>query len=292
MVTAHRRVIIEAAVNGVTRKRLNANVPYHPDEIAAEITGAARAGAAVAHFHVRDPETHRWTNRTDLYAEVFRRVRRESDVLLWPTFGPGDDPVERYSHIVELAADEATRPDFTIVDPGSVNLIAYDPVARRVTGDGGVYANPYSVNRYFLETTRDLGIKPTLQVFDGSFLRAIRVFLDEGLLTEPIVLKLYFGGAEMPFGLAPNIASLQAYLEMLDGVSCQWFAACLGGDVFPLAAAAIHLGGHVRVGLEDHHYAEQGAPANAVLVERAVAMVEAAGLSVADVDRSREMLGL
>jgi uncharacterized protein (DUF849 family) len=159
-----------------------------------------------------------------------------------------------------------------------------------VHGSNFVYKNSYDTIRYFLENSRELGLRPTLQIFDASFLRAALVFLDQGLLTEPLLLKFYLGGPELPFGLPPSLKSLEAYLDMLKGVRVNWFAATLGGDNLPLVPTIVSLGGHVRVGLEDHHYANEGQLTNPQIVERAVTMIKGMGHSVATPDEARAIL--
>lgn len=289
---AGRPVMIESALNGVSLRHRNPHVPYSPQEIADDAVAATDAGASTVHFHVRDPADGAWSHDVATYAEVFRLVRARRDVLLWPTFAGGGDPKQRYRHIVELAADAATRPDFALVDPGSVNLVGWDPAAREVLHPESVYRNSYATSRYFLEVALDLGLRPTLQIFDASFLRAALVFLDQGLLRPPLVLKLYFGGPEMPFGLPPTLVSVEAYRAMLDGVDACWFVATMGGSVLPLVPVAVALGGHVRIGLEDYHHASFGAPTNAALVERVTGIIEAMGARVASVADAREQLGI
>ena len=116
------------------------------------------------------------------------------------------------------------------------------------------------------------------------------VFLDQGLLTEPLLLKFYFGGPEVPFGLPPSLKSLEAYLDMLKDVHYNWFAATLGGDNLPLIPQVVSLGGHVRLGLEDYQYAHGGQLTNPQLVERAVATITGMGHEVATPDEAREII--
>src|SRR5262249_3148359 len=156
-------------------------------------------------------------------------------------------------------------------------LAAYDPETKKLSASGLIYCNSYDTIRYFLETSRELGLRPTLQIFDSSFLRAALVFLDQGLLGEPLLLKFYLGGPELPFGLPPSLKSLEAYLDMLRGVRCNWFAATLGGDNLPMIPLIVSLGGHVRVGLEDFQYTREGQLRNSQIVERAVAATRAMG---------------
>jgi 3-keto-5-aminohexanoate cleavage enzyme len=284
------KVIIEAAINGNAPKKLNPHIAYSPEEIAADAIATCRAGAAIIHFHVRDVATGKWVHDVPYYADVFRRSRAACKALLWPTFPLDGDAARRFSHFVELARDPVTRPDFGAGDMGSVNLAGYDPIAKKLHGEDLVYQNSYATIRYFLETSRELGLRPTLQVFDPSFLRAALVFLDQGVLVEPLTVKFYFGGPELPFGLPPTLKSLEAYLDMIKGVRVNWFAATLGGDNLPLVPLIVSLGGHVRIGLEDYQYAREGQLTNTQLAERASAVIRGMGHEVATPDEARAIL--
>jgi uncharacterized protein (DUF849 family) len=284
------KVMIEAAINGNAMRKLNPHIPYTPEEIANDAVATCEAGAALIHFHVRDPETGKWAHDVPYYAEVYRRARRRCDALLWPTFSDQGDAASRFNHFVELSKDPATKPDLGAGDMGSVNLVAYDPVAKKIHNEKSIYCNSYETIRYFLTRSRELGLRPTLQIFDPSFLRAALIFLDMGILTEPLLLKFYLGGPELPFGLPPNLKSLEAYLEMLKGVRVNWFAATLGGDNLPMVPLIVSLGGHVRVGLEDYQYARDGQLSNPQIVERAAAMIHAMGHEVASPAEARKIL--
>jgi 3-keto-5-aminohexanoate cleavage enzyme len=284
------KIMIEAAINGNAMKKLNPHIPYSPAEIAADAVATCNAGAALIHFHVRDPETGKWVQDVPYYAEVYRRSRRECNALLWPTFPFGDDPAKRFSHFVELSKDPATKPDLGAGDMGSVNLVGYDRQSKTVHNSEFIYCNSYDTIRYFLTKSRELGLRPTLQIFDPSFLRAALVFLDQGVLTEPLLLKFYLGGPELPFGLPPTLKSLEAYLEMVKDVRVNWFAATLGGDNLPLVPIIVSLGGHVRIGLEDYQYAREGQLSNAQITDRAASIIRAMGHEVATPEEARRML--
>jgi uncharacterized protein (DUF849 family) len=284
------KVIIEAAINGNAMKKLNPHIAYSPAEIGDDAIATCRAGAAIIHFHVRDASTGKWVHDVLYYAEVYRRSRAACKAMLWPTFPMGSDPAKRFSHFVELSKDPATKPDFGAGDMGSVNLVAYDPHNKKIHGEDSVYCNSYETIRYFLTMSRELGLRPTLQIFDPSFLRAALVFLDQGVLTEPLMLKFYLGGPELPFGLPPSLKSLEAYLDMLKGVRANWFAATLGGDNLPMVPLIVSLGGHVRVGLEDYQYARDGQLSNPQIVERAASVIRAMGHEVATPDEARQIL--
>lgn len=282
--------MIEAAINGNAMRELNPNIAYSPEDIARDAIATCRAGAGLIHFHARDPETGRWVQDVPYYSEVYRRTRAVCFPLLWPTFPFDGTPQERFSHFVALAKDPATKPDLGGADLGSLNLATYDRRTKKVRGANFIYQNSYETCRYFLETSRELGLRPTLQIFEPGFLRAALVFLDQGLLTEPLILKFYLGGPAQNFGLPPTLKSLEAYLEMIKDVRCNWFAATLGGDNLPLVPTIVSLGGHVRVGLEDYQYAHDGKLSNPQIVERAAATIRAMGHQVATIEQTRGLL--
>ncbi len=284
------KVMIESAINGNAVKDLNPNIPYSPEEIANDAIATCQAGAALIHFHVRNPDNGAWVQDLPYYSEVYKRTREKCNPLLWPTFPFGDDPAVRFQHFFDLAKDPDTKPDLGAGDMGSVNLVSYDPVSKNLGEGHFVYQNSYDTIKYFLEGSNELGLRPTLQIFDASFLRAALVFLEKGVLTEPLLLKFYFGGPELPFGLPPTLKSLEAYLDMLKGVRCNWFAATLGGDNLPLVPQIVSLGGHVRIGLEDYQYPKEGQLTNPQIVERAVSMITGMGHAVATPDEARAIL--
>jgi uncharacterized protein (DUF849 family) len=284
------KVIIESAINGNAMKKLNPHIAYRPEEIANDAIATCKAGAALIHFHVRDPETGKWVQDLPYYAEVYRRSRAGCKALLWPTFPAEGDGAKRFSHFIELSKDPATKPDLGAGDMGSVNLVAYNPQTKKIHDETAIYQNSYETIRYFLTNSRELGLRPTLQIFDPSFARAALVFLDQGILTEPLLVKFYLGGPELPFGLPPTLKSLEAYLEMLKDVRINWFAATLGGDNLPLVPLIVSLGGNVRVGLEDYQYAQSGQLSNPQIVERAAGMIHGMGHEVATPDEARKIL--
>lgn len=280
------KVIIEAAINGNAMKEQNPNLPYSPEEIAREAIGACQAGASLIHFHVREPDGT-WVQTLDYYARAVLLTREQCKPLLWPTFPFGDDPAVRFQHFHELAKDPKTRFDIGAADMGSVNFAEYNPHNKTVRGGHFVYQNSYETIRYFLEGCRELKLRPTLQIFEPGFVRAALNFLDMGLLEEPLLLKFYFSKM---FGLPPSLRSLDAYLGMLEGVKCNWFGTYIGGDVLPFVPLFVSMGGHVRVGLEDYQYTQEGKLTNAQITAKAVAAIRGMGHEVATPDEARKIL--
>lgn len=286
-----RPVMIESAINGNQMRDRNPHVPWSPEEIATDAIEACEAGASLIHFHVRDTATGAWVHDVPTYADTIRRIRAGCDAMLWPTLANGDDPAVRYEHMFGLSADPATKPDLGLCDPGTVNLAGYDPATKQLRGER-TYHNSYESSRYFLKACQSLGLRPTVQVFDASFLRAALVFLEQGLLTEPLLIKFYLGGPRVPVGLPPARASLEAYLHLLQGVRCHWFAGALGADIAPLIPDIVELGGHVRLGFEDHLHADGPTPpwTNREIVLRAAQAIRALGFEVATVAQARAMV--
>lgn len=275
------KIIIEAAINGaVAKKTLNPNFAYSPQEIADDAIATCEAGAAIVHFHARDPKTGKFVfEHGELYTETYRLARAKSKVMMWP----GSD-------IMSLRKGDPDNPDLLFCDPGSVNLVSYDPATKRVRNETSVYRVTFETARHQLEKIKELGLRPTLNMFDPSYARATLLFLEQGLLSEPLMIKFYFGGPELLFGLPFSVKSLDAYLEMFKGVRLNWFAATLGGDNLPNIPLIVSMGGHVRIGLEDHHYADQGMLTNPQIAERASTTIRTMGHQVATPDEARAML--
>jgi 3-keto-5-aminohexanoate cleavage enzyme len=287
------KVIIESAVNGMNKRARNPNIPYTTGEIVADTLAACDAGASMIHYHVLSPEGE-WSDDVGDYGEVIRSVRASNRVggraVLWPTFAAGSNIPERFRHYTELSGDPVTKPDLGACDMGSLNLLRWDVKAKDFVR-ANVYENSVASCKEVLALMKDAGLKrPTLQVFDPTHLRTILKFLELGLLEEPLLIKFYLGGPEQPFGMPPRPKSLEAYVDMLEGARAIWFASCFGGDILPLAPFAVAMGGHVRVGLEDHHYEDEGQLTNVDLVERAATIVRALGHEVATPEETRAML--
>lgn len=287
--------VLEVAVNGSTTKDLNPNVPRTPDEIAAAGLRCAAAGAAIVHNHTDDsmwgppsrvhdpaPYIEAWTPILTAYP----------DILTYPTMasgGPGVAIEGRWGHHERLVEAGVLR--MGLVDPGSVSLGSLDGNGVPAPADL-VYVNTFADTRHMIERCERLRLAPSISIFDPSFLRIALAFHDAGALPRGALIKLYFGGERLPFGLPPTRASLEAYLEMLDGTSLPWSVAVLGGDVIGsgLAALALERGGHLRVGLED--YAGDAEPSNLQLVARAVELISSHGRRVATPTETLELLDI
>lgn len=292
----NREVFVTCAVtgSGATQDR-SPLVPRSPAEIAESAIGAARAGAAIVHCHVRDPETGKPSRRLDLYRDVTERIRAAGvDMVLNLTAGMGGDLVfgsaeaplpldadgtdmigatERLAHVAQC------RPEICTLDCGTMNFAEADYVMTNTPG----------MLRAMGARMTELGVKPEIEAFDTGHLWFARELVRESTLESPALVQLCMG---VPWG-APN--DLNTYMAMVNAVppGWHWSAFSLGRDQMAYVAAAVLAGGNVRVGLEDNLFLEKGVPAtNAQLVERAVGIIERMGARVIGPQEVRDRLGL
>ena len=270
-------------------------IPTTPEEIATAALEAARAGAAIAHIHVRDPETSNGARDPALYREVVERVRAaDTDVVLNLTagmggdivFGPGETPLpldrdgtdmagplERLAHVEELL------PEICTLDCGTMNFAEGDYVMT----------NTPSMLRTGAQRVRELGVRPELEVFDTGHLVFVKKMIDEGLIDTPAMVQLCCG---IPYGAPDDPGTLMAMVNQLPP-GTHWSAFSIGRMQLPFVAMAVLAGGNVRVGLEDNIYLERGVFAsNAQLVERAVTILKAMNVRILGPEEVREKLSL
>lgn len=288
-------VVITCAVTGAgDTVGKHPAVPVTPEQIAAAAIDAARAGAAIVHCHVRDPETGRGVRDVGLYRETVERIRSaETDVVINLTAGMGGDLIigpdnsptdfgedtdlvgamDRLLHVEELL------PEICSLDCGSLNF-----------GDGSlVYVSTPDMLRRGAKRIRELGVKPELEIFDTGNLSFALQMLKEGLLEEPPLFQLCHG---IPWGAPADVGVLKSSVDQLPP-GANWTAFALGRYQMAFAAQAVILGGNVRVGLEDNLYLEKGVFAsNAQLVERARNIIELMGARVLGPDETRNKFGL
>jgi uncharacterized protein (DUF849 family) len=287
-------MFITCAVTGAgDTTRASDRVPVTPQEIAESAIEAERAGAAVVHIHVRDPQSGAPSRDPRLYREVVERIKETgADVVINLTAGMGGDlvidPDEPLKHLPgtdlvsgldRLPHVEDLLPDICTLDCGSLNF-----------GDGSnLYVSTPDMLRQGAKRIQELGVRPELEIFDTGQLWFAKQLLAEGLLDDPTVFQLCMG---VPWGAPADPGVLQSMVNMLpDGA--QWASFALGRMQMPWVAQSILLGGQVRVGLEDNLYLGKGNKAtNAQLVERAVRITENLGSRVATPDEARAKLGL
>jgi uncharacterized protein (DUF849 family) len=289
------KVIIEVRINEYAMRDQNPNVPYSPEEISTQALECWREGASIIHYHARDPKTGAPASDAKLYADTVRRIKEKSDVITMPTLGAWWLPsVEaRIAHIVEMAKDPMTKPDFGPIDMATSNVDTYDPHARRFKTNETVYMNTTKTWQYFAETMKSVGVKPIQALWNVSSIRATQAFVDMGIFTEPVYGEIVLTEDWLLSGHPGTVKGMQAFLDFLpQHQNWQWSVMCVGGNLFPLVAAAIERGGHISIGLGDYPYPELERPTNARLVARVAQVAREMGREVATPKEAREMLGL
>ena len=292
----NKNVFITCAVTGSGGSQdRSPHVPRSPQQIADSAIAAAKAGAAVVHCHVRDPETGAPSRDLGLYREVTDRIRdSDTDVVLNLTAGMGGDMVfgdvenplpvnetgtdmigatARMAHIAECL------PEICTLDCGTMNFAEADYVMTNTPG----------MLRAMGQMMADLGVKPEIEAFDTGHLWFAKELEKEGILQSPALVQLCMG---VPWG-APN--DLNTFMAMVNNVpeSWNWSAFSLGRDQMAYVAAAILAGGNVRVGLEDNLWLDKGVLAeNYQLVERAGTIIENMGGKLMGPAEVRAQLGL
>lgn len=287
------RVIVTCAVTGnQTTPEMTPHLPITPAEIAEACLGAAEAGAAAVHIHVRDPKTGRPSMEIDHYREVMDRIRtKNSQIIINLTTGPGgrfapdaDDPKvagpgttlmppeQRVAHIARL------KPDIATLDLNTMN-----------SGKEVVINTPGNIRR-MAAVINEAGVMPEIELFDSGDIALCRDLIGDGTLKSPVLCSIVMG---VKYGFQPSPETVfYARSQLPPGAT--WTAFGTGRMAFPMVAQSYLAGGHVRVGLEDAVYLEKGvlAPSNAALVEKARDIVESLGGQIATARQAREILSL
>lgn len=250
-------------------------IPVTPEEIVRSGVEAWRAGAAVLHVHVRDPGTGLGTQDLALFRPVVERLRRETDAVLCLTTSgiPG-----RNLSAEERLAPLELKPELASFDAGSINTPA------------GVFLNPPEFLDALAAKALGTGVKLELECFDAGHVATCLRYLEQGRIASPPHFQFVLGS---PYGMPATAASL-VYLTALIPADATWSVIGIGRAQTPMAALAIAMGGHARVGLEDNIYYRKGelATSNAQLVERVVRLAGEFGREVATPAEARAILGL
>jgi uncharacterized protein (DUF849 family) len=280
--TMNREVFITCAVTGSggTQDR-SPHVPRSPQQIADSAIAAAKAGAAVVHCHVRDPETGKPSRDLRLYREVTERIRDSAtDVVLNLTAGMGGDLLfdgtetmrasarsdmagaeERVAHVVDC------RPEICTLDCGTMNFNEADYVMVNTPG----------LLRDMARRMVASGARIEIEAFDTGHLWLAKELVKDGVIPAPTLVQLCMG---VPWGAPDDLHTFLAMVANVPG-DWQWSAFGLGRNQMPYVAAAVLAGGNVRVGLEDNLWLGKGVLAtNAELVERAVSIITDLGARV------------
>lgn len=287
-------VVVTCAVTGAgDTVGKSPHVPVTPEQIAKAAIEAADAGAAIAHIHVRDPDTGKGSRDVGLFKEAVDLVRKSgTDVVINLTAGMGGDwspspddpampgpgtdmigPDDRLAHVRECL------PEICSLDCGTLNFSDTDDI----------YISTPPTLRRMAQLTREWGVKPELEVFDLGHIRFAKQMIAEGLIADPPMFQLCLG---IPWGADQTVETMAAMKAQLPA-GASWASFGIGRFQMPMAAAAVTLGGNVRVGLEDNIYLDRGVLAtNGQLVSRVVEIIERMGGRAVTPQEARNRLKL
>ena len=272
----NKTIITVAVCGSVPTKEMNPAVPYTPKEIADSAIDSYKAGATIAHIHVRDPETGVPTSDISLFSEVVDRIRNSCDMIINLTTSginlKGENVIEQRLEPVKLL------PEICSFDIGSMNF-QHRP-----------FINSPEWGRLAAKRMREYGIKPEIEVFDMGHIRQAKHWLKEGLIDDPPYFQLCMGAG---WGIEATPDNLLVMKNALPpGVI--WSVLGVGRMQLPMITMAMLLGGHVRVGFEDNIYLRRGEllKSNAQIVEVAANIIQQLQGEVANTNETREILGL
>jgi uncharacterized protein (DUF849 family) len=287
------KTILTCAVTGnLTKPEMTPYLPITPKQISDACLGAADAGAAVAHIHVRYPETGKPSMELDHYAEVMHLIKAQNkELIINLTTGPGGryvptegdpkvfatgttlcDPLKRVEHVAAL------KPEICSLDLNTMN-----------SGADVVMNTPSNV-RKMAKVIREAGVMPELEIFDSGDLNLAKDLIADGTVDGPGLYTFVMG---VKYGLNTDPATLLYMRDQLPS-GALWAAFGISRAEFPIVAQAWLLGGHIRVGMEDNIYLEKGVlcESNAQLVNRAKRIISDLGGQLASSNEARQMLGL
>ena len=270
------KLIITAAITGSRILRdTTPYIPYTPQEIAGSALECWNAGASIVHIHVRDPKTGLGTQDPELFRQVVEPLRKETDVVINLT--TSGIAARNFSYEDRLKSLEL-RPELASFDAGSINL------------GKGVFVNPPDFLDLAAETMKRLRVKPEIEVFDSGMIVTAVQMRNRRKLDDPLFFEFVLG---TPYG-APATPKALVYLSEIVPENAIWSVTGIGRAHLPMSMMALAMGGHIRVGMEDHVFYKKGelAKNNARFVERIVRIAREYGREIASPDEARKILDL
>ena len=290
-----KKMILEARVNEYAMRDRNPHVPWTADEIAETAARCRDEGAAIVHFHAR-AEDGSPLHTVEAYAEIIRKIRSKSDILVHPTLGwfsNDRDPAGRVDCVTTLALDPATKPDIAPIDTGSTNLETYDAETRSFSFADRVYMNRTDTLEVYAREFRRSGIKPEIVCWSVGFIRRALALMDMGLVAEPAYFLLNMTDGPYLTGHPGTPAGLQAHLQFLPpDRKIEWTANIVGGNLLDLAEIVAEQGGHLAPGIGDYPYVELGCPSNEEVVRMAARTARSVGRELASPEDVRQILDM
>jgi 3-keto-5-aminohexanoate cleavage enzyme len=277
------KVIITCAMSGaVTTRAQCPAIPYTLEDYAMEAKRAYDAGAAVVHIHARDDDGAP-SYASDRFAAIGDAIRKVCPIILNFSTGTIDPEVKKAEHV------KAYKPEIGALNMGSMNYAKYN-AKRKSWVFNFVFENRFDDIQYLITMMNEAGVKPELECFDTGHVHSVEPLIDMGLLKGNLDFSLIMG---VVGGIKATARHLAFQAENLPPGST-WKVVGISRDQWMLCAAALSLGGNVRVGLEDNFYLPNGemAKSNGELVDKVAQMARDTGRTIATPDEARAILGL
>jgi 3-keto-5-aminohexanoate cleavage enzyme len=289
-------LMIEVRLNEWKDRDPNPNIPFSPEEIGMDAALCVHAGASIVHYHARDANGGRSMDPVP-YSRAVQEIKKRAgnDVLVMPTLGMDTlQAPERMNNLKEMKYNRQVMPDLVPIDVITCNSTYYQGRREgffRLTGEAAVYENTPLTWTTFAEITRELGLKAVPILWDVGSVRNTEALVEMELLDRSPFCEVVLTEGGFFSGHPGTLKGLQALLDFFpSGQQWRWTALLWGGNLLPVAAAVIGLGGHVSIGLGDYHYRELQLPTNAALVDRVKQIADAIGRPVASPTVARQML--
>ena len=300
------KLIITAAITGsMFTPSMSPFLPLTPEQITEEAVGAAEAGAAIVHLHVRDPLTGQPSSDANLFGEVFRSIKKKSDVIISATTGGG----------VAMTTEERLRvipsfkPEMASLNMGSMNFGLYPMAQEKNTNwefewetkylEGtrdAVFKNTFADTALFSKNMYENGTMPVLECYDVGHVYGIKRYIEDVTIKPPLHIQIVFGVLGGIGATVEDFLHMKMVADRVLGKENYTYSVCTPGNTpFAISILASTLEGHVRVGLGDNLYLSNGvlAKSNAELVTKVKQLVyDVTGREACTPDEARKLLDL
>ena len=297
----NKRIITAALTGSIHTPSMSPYLPITPEQLISEAVAVHKAGGAVAHVHVRDPETGMPNADQEIYREIATEIKRQCDLILcFTTGGKLGEPVENRVRVASTL-----KPELTTLNAGSLNFALFHIVdgvkewkydwekAYLESTDDFIFPNTFKTMRQYVETMYANGAKPEFEIYDTGMINNLAFLINKGVVKRPVYLQFVLG----ILGGIP--ATIENLVFLLDTAKKQIgdfeFSVCAAGrNQFSMCTASLLLGGHARVGLEDNLYLEKDvlAKSSAEQVAKIIRIAKEFGIEPATPEEARKILNL
>jgi len=296
-----KRIVTAAITGGIHTPSMSPYLPITPKQIAEEAVRSYEAGAAVAHVHVRDPETGMPVANMDYFQEVASYIKSRCDMIICFTTGGGMGmSVQDRIKVVTTFEPELASCNF-----GSINFALFHVLDRMkdfkfewekqylTMSEDHIFPNTFKTLREYAEIFNKYGTKPEMEIYDTGMINNVAFMVEKGHFKKPVYLQFVMG---ILGGIQPSVDNLLFMYNSAKQLlgDFQWSVCAAGKHQINMCNLALLMGGHVRVGLEDSLYLAKGemAKSNAEQVEKIVRIARELGIEPATPSEARKILGL